>query len=181
MDGPDPAHAATRRISAEVPPPKTDPMIGREVIGQYRIEKKLGDGGMGAVYLAEQTSVARPAVIKVLKSQLGGSSEGTARFAVEAKAASGLNHPNIVTIYNYGAMEDGTLFLAMEYLAGETLADRIARCGHLPADRAVRIASQIASALGEAHAQERAGEADFVKVLDFGIAKLDDAVVTSAG
>lgn len=196
MDGPDPAHAATRRISPEALAPKGDPMIGREVIGQFRIEKKLGDGGMGAVYLAEQTSVSRPAVIKVLKSQLGGSSEGTGRFAVEAKAASSLNHPNIVTIYNYGAMEDGTLFLAMEYLAGETLADRLTRCGRLPPDRAVRIAAQIASALGEAHAHgvvhrdlkpsnvmlvERAGEADFVKVLDFGIAKVDDAVVTSAG
>src|SRR5437867_3477182 len=77
------------------------PMIGRDVIGQYRIEKKLGVGGMGAVYLAQQTSVSRPAVIKVLRSQLSGSSDSTARFAVEAKAASSLNHPNIVTIYNY--------------------------------------------------------------------------------
>ncbi len=171
-------------------------MIGREVIGQYRIEKRLGVGGMGAVYLAQQTTVSRPAVIKVLRSQLGGSSDGTARFAVEARAASSLNHPNIVIVYNYGEMEDGTLFLAMEYLAGETLAQRLERCGHLPADRAVRIAAQIAGALGEAHAHgvvhrdlkpsnvmlvERAGEPDFVKVLDFGIAKLDDAGVTSAG
>jgi serine/threonine-protein kinase len=173
-----------------------DPMIGREVIGQYRIEKKLGVGGMGAVYLAQQISVARPAVIKVLRSQIGGSSEGTARFGVEAKAASSLNHPNIVTIYNYGTMEDGTLFLAMEYIEGETLARRIERCGALPVDRAVHIALQIASALGEAHVRgivhrdlkpqnvmlvARAGEPDFVKVLDFGIAKIDDAGVTTAG
>ena len=192
------AFEPTRRINPEVKPSNgdTDPMIGRQVIGQYLIEKKLGVGGMGAVYLAQQTTVSRPAVIKVLRSQLGGSSEGTARFAVEAKAASSLNHPNIVTIYNYGEMPDGTLFLAMEYIAGETLAQRLERCGQLPVDRAVHIASQIASALGEAHIHgvihrdlkpqnvmlvARAGEPDFVKVLDFGIAKLDDTSVTSTG
>ena len=195
--------SASDPVSAQAPTqllgprdPAVDPMIGREVIGQYRIEKKLGTGGMGAVYLAQQTSVSRPAVIKVLRSQGGGSSEGVARFAVEAKAASGLNHPNIVTIYNYGQMEDGTLFLAMEYIEGKTLAQILERCRRLPADRAVRIATQIASALGEAHAHgvihrdlkpanvmlvERAGEPDFVKVLDFGIAKIDDAGVTSTG
>jgi serine/threonine-protein kinase len=171
-------------------------MIGREVIGQYRIEKKLGSGGMGTVYLAEQTSVSRPAVIKVLRLQGDSSEDGTTRFAIEAKAASSLNHPNIVTIYNYGQMEDGTLFLAMEYIEGETLADRLAKCGQLPVDRAVHIATQIASALGEAHAHgvvhrdlkpanimlvPRAGGPDFVKVLDFGIAKVDDSRVTSTG
>jgi serine/threonine-protein kinase len=197
MSAPDPTVALNPSAIIRVGSRDTDPMIGREVIGQYRIEKKIGVGGMGAVYLAQQTSVSRPAVIKVLRSQIGGSSEdGTARFAVEAKAASSLNHPNIVTIYNYGEMEDGTLFLAMEYIAGETLAQRLDRCGQLPADRAVRIAAQIASALGEAHAHgvvhrdlkpanvmlvERAGEPDFVKVLDFGIAKIDNAGVTSAG
>src|SRR5262245_22150957 len=99
MDAPEPTGAlgAARQINGEASPPRgetQDPMIGRQVIGQYRIEKKLGVGGMGAVYLAQQTSVSRPAVIKVLRSQLGGSSEDTARFAVEAKAASSLNHPN---------------------------------------------------------------------------------------
>ena len=194
-DALEPTHRITEGSPSRGNP--EDPMIGRQVIGQYRIEKKIGVGGMGAVYLAQQTTVSRPAVIKVLRSQIGGSSEdGTARFAVEAKAASNLNHPNIVTIYNYGAMEDGTLFLAMEYIAGETLAQRLERCGQLPADRAVHIAAQIARALGEAHAHgvvhrdlkpqnvmlvERAGEPDFVKVLDFGIAKVDDTGVTSTG
>jgi predicted Ser/Thr protein kinase len=203
MDASDPADtlAPTRRLNTGVTQTQTcgaeDPLIGRQVIGQYRIEKMIGVGGMGAVYLAQQTSVSRPAVIKVLRSQHGGSSEdGTARFAVEAKAASSLNHPNIVTIYNYGEMEDGTLFLAMEYIAGETLARRLERCGQLPVDRAVHIAAQIARALGEAHAHgvvhrdlkpanvmlvERAGEPDFVKVLDFGIAKVDGGGVTATG
>ena len=201
MNASDPVDALepTRRINTEVSQPRgntEDPMIGRQVIGQYRIEKKLGVGGMGAVYLAQQTTVSRPAVIKVLRSQIGGSADSSARFAVEAKAASSLNHPNIVTIYNYGEMEDGTLFLAMEYIAGETLAQRIDRCGQLPVDRAVHIATQIARALGEAHAHgvvhrdlkpqnvmlvERGGARDFVKVLDFGIAKVGDAGVTSAG
>lgn len=173
-----------------------DPLIGREVIGQYRIEKKLGSGGMGSVYLVQQTTVQRPAVIKVLKTHSDDKLDLAARFAIEARAASNLNHPNIVTIYNYGQMEDGTLFLAMEYLEGETLEARIARCGQLSVDRAVHVATQIAQALGEAHAHgvvhrdlkpanvmlvERAGDPDFVKILDFGIAKLDDAGVTSAG
>jgi serine/threonine protein kinase len=181
------AHAPTQRLGSRA----EDSLIGRDVIGQYRIERKLGVGGMGAVYLAQQTSVSRPAVIKVLRSQ----SEDPARFAVEAKAASRLNHPNIVTIYNYGEMEDGTLFLAMEYIEGETLA-QVIDCGRLPVDRAVRIVMQIAGALGEAHAHgivhrdlkpanvmlvSRAGDQDFVKVLDFGIAKVDDAGVTSTG
>ena len=189
----------TRLLGAELTSDRSgavDPMIGREVIGQYRIEKKLGVGGMGTVYLAQQTSVSRPAVIKVLRAQDSSSADGIARFAIEARAASSLNHPNIVTIYNYGAMEDGTLFLAMEYIEGETLADRLARCGRLSVDRAVHIATQIASALGEAHARgvvhrdlkpanvmlvPRAGAPDFVKVLDFGIAKTADAGVTSTG
>jgi len=175
-----------------------DPFVGREVIGQYRIEKKLGEGGMSTVYLAQQTTVQRPAVIKVLKTQVDDKS--AERFAIEARAASNLNHPNIVTIYNYGQMDDGTLFLAMEYIDGETLESRIARCGPLPVDRAVHVASQIASALGEAHASgvihrdlkpanvmivDRAGEPTFVKVLDFGIAKMLDEVpereLTQAG
>src|SRR5512135_381742 len=158
--------------------PSKDP-----VIGQYRIEKKLGSGGMGSVYLVQQTTVQRPAVIKVLKTQSDDKLDLAARFAIEARAASNLNHPNIVTIYNYGQMEDGTLFLAMEYLEGETLEARIARCGQLSVDRAVHVATQIAHALGEAHAHgvvhrdlkpanvmlvERAGDPDFVKILDFG-------------
>jgi tRNA A-37 threonylcarbamoyl transferase component Bud32 len=188
----------TKALSA-VTTSSEDPLIGRDVIGQYRIEKKLGSGGMGTVYLAQQTTVQRPAVIKVLKIQAGQAGDKldlAARFAIEARAASNLNHPNIVTIYNYGEMEDGTLFIAMEYIAGETLEARLARCGQLSADCAVRVATQIASALGEAHTHgvvhrdlkpanvmlvERAGETDFVKVLDFGIAKLDDGGVTSAG
>ena len=198
MSTPNSALEPTRRLDAEVTSSRKisdDPLIGRDVIGQYRIEKKLGAGGMGTVYLAQQTSVSRPAVIKVLRSQ-SDSPDGSARFAIEAKAASSLNHPNIVTIYNYGQMEDGTLFLAMEYIEGETLADRLARSGQLPVDRVVHIATQIASALGEAHAHgvihrdlkpanimlvPRAGGADFVKVLDFGIAKVDDSRVTSTG
>jgi tRNA A-37 threonylcarbamoyl transferase component Bud32 len=182
--------------AVKVTDPAADPLVGREVIGQYRIEKKLGAGGMGTVYLAQQTSIQRRAVIKVLRNQLDGKLDQSARFAIEAKAASNLNHPNIVTIYNYGQMEDGTLFLAMEYLEGETLEARIAQYGRLPPDRAVHVATQIASALGEAHAHgvvhrdlkpanimlvPRAGEPDFVKVLDFGIAKTADAGLTSTG
>jgi serine/threonine-protein kinase len=172
-----------------------DPLIGVEVIGQYVIRSRLGKGGMGTVYLADQKSVGRRAVIKVLHPNLSGDPNIQSRFETEARAASQLNHPNIVTIYNYGAMADGTLFLAMEHLDGKTLADAADR-RRLPVPRVVNIVCQIASALGEAHRRgvvhrdvkptnvmlvERDAQEDFVKVLDFGIAHIDGTRVTATG
>jgi serine/threonine protein kinase len=171
-----------------------DPLIGVEVIGQYVIRSKLGKGGMGAVYLADQKSVGRRAVIKVLHPALSRDPEIQSRFETEARAACQLNHPNIVTVFNYGAMDDGTLFLAMEHLDGETLAEAAAK--RLPLPRVVNIVSQIASALGEAHRRgvvhrdvkptnimlvSRDEQDDFVKVLDFGIAHIDGTRVTATG
>src|SRR5258705_12119968 len=105
---------------------------------------------MGAVYLADQPSVGRRAVIKVLHPVHSQDPDSKARFEVEARAASQLNHPHIVTIYNYGAMADGTLFLAMEHLDGQTL-EQITAKRRLPLARAVNIVAQIADALGDAH------------------------------
>jgi serine/threonine-protein kinase len=178
------------------PAPKSgDPLIGADVIGQYVIRSQLGKGGMGAVYLADQPSVGRQAVIKVLHPRLSRDADTQKRFETEARAASQLSHSNIVTIYNYGAMADGTLFLAMEYLDGQTLAQATAK-RPLPVPRAIEIVSQIASALGEAHRRgvihrdvkptnvmlvERDGHTDFVKVLDFGIARVDGQRMTETG
>jgi serine/threonine-protein kinase len=174
-----------------------DPLIGREVIGQFVIRRRLGAGGMGAVYLADQPSMGRQAVIKVLHPQLAIDKGTTERFHLEARAASQLNHPHIVTVFNHGAMDDGTLFLAMEHLEGEDLQQRLARKGALPVETAVAIGRQIALALAEAHSRgvvhrdlkpsnvmlvQRVGqEGDFVKVLDFGIAKMAGTQVTSEG
>ncbi len=172
-----------------------DPFIGRELIGQYVIRERIGDGGMGAVYRAEQPSVGRDAAIKVLHPSLSSAPGMTERFQQEARAASQLNHPHIVTIYNYGSMDDGTLFLAMEYLDGVSLQKLVAR-GPLPPERAVRIAAQIADSLDEAHRNgvvhrdlkphnvmivQRGQQEDFVKVLDFGIAKVQGVDMTSEG
>jgi serine/threonine protein kinase len=103
------------------------------------------------VYRAEQVTVGRDAAIKVLHPQVSGNAELAERFRQEARAASKLNHPHIVTDYNYGAMEDGTLFLAMEYLDGASLHQLIARSGPIAPERAVHIAMQIADSLADAH------------------------------
>jgi len=188
--------AAPPKASPAVAPPSGDAMIGREIIGQFVVRSKLGEGGMGSVYLADQPSVGRSAVIKVLHPQLSRNQQIAARFSLEARAASRLNHPNIVTIYNHGTMDDGALFLAMEHIDGVCLRDLLVREKRLAAPRAVRIARQIASALVEAHRNDivhrdlkpnnvmvvaRPGGEDFVKVLDFGIAKVQGVELTASG
>jgi len=172
-----------------------DPMIGRTIIGQYVVKQRLGEGGMGAVYLAEQPSVGRQAVVKVMHPGLSADPGVAPRFEVEARAASQLSHPHIITIYNYGAMEDGTLFLAMEHVKGPSLEEVVAD-GPLPAGRVAAIGAQIADALGEAHRNgvihrdlkpsnimlARVGrQQDFAKVLDFGIAKVEGVKMTRTG
>jgi tRNA A-37 threonylcarbamoyl transferase component Bud32 len=177
--------------------PPADPMIGRVVIGQYVIRERLGEGGMGAVYLADQPSVGRQAVVKVMHPSLSRDPLVAPRFEVEARAASQLNHPHIITIYNYGAMEDdGTLFLAMERVDGPSLEEVLEQGGPVPPQRAVNIALQICDALAEAHRHgvvhrdlkpsnimlARVGRHDdFVKVLDFGIAKIEGVKMTRTG
>ncbi|MBX7080404.1 MAG: protein kinase [Nannocystaceae bacterium] len=176
--------------------PAGDAMIGRSVIDQYVVRAKLGEGGMGAVYLADQPAIGRQAVIKVIHPWLSRDATIAQRFATEAKAAARLQNPHIVAIYNYGRMPDGTLFLAMEHLAGRTLAQALRAEGRLDPTRAVGIATQVCEALGHAHARgvvhrdlkpsnimlvARDRGPDFVKVLDFGIAKLDGGEGTAAG
>src|SRR5262249_59350662 len=104
------APTAVGGAATEAAPPPTDPLIGRSVIGQYVIRRRLGEGGMGAVYLADQPAVGRSAVIKVLHPQLSRDPAVAPRFEIEARAAARLTNPHIVAIYNYGDMGDGTLF-----------------------------------------------------------------------
>ena len=154
-------------------------MIGR-TISHYRITEKLGQGGMGVVYKAEDLHLGRVAALKFLSPAYIEDDEQKARFIKEARAAAALDHPNICTIYEAGE-EDGLIFLAMAYVEGETVAEKI-RAGPLGQAQAVDIAAQIADGLQEAH-QNNIVHRDIkssnimvtskgqVKILDFGIAK----------
>src|ERR1044071_2452815 len=104
-----------------------DPMIG-QALGHYRIEAKLGEGGMGVVYRALDTHLDRPVAIKILRADATGNAERKRRFMQEAKAASALNHPNIIHIYDISSSE-GTDFIAMEFVAGKTLDQLIGKSG----------------------------------------------------
>jgi len=150
-------------------------------LGSYRIIERLGAGGMGEVYRALDERLVREVAIKVLAPEMDANPEWRQRFTREAQAASRLNHPNIVTIYDIGEA-GGVHFIAMEYIRGRTLAQLIPANG-LPAGQAARYAAQIASALVKAHAGDvihrdvkptniMITEDDAVKVLDFGLAKL---------
>ena len=168
--------------------PVIDPMIGSVVGERYRVVSRLGVGGMGAVYRAEHTMMRRDLAIKVLLPELGGKEEFARRFEREAESASRLAHPNIIAVTDFGRTADGALFLAMEFLAGESLSSVIA-AGPLPRDRALKIIRQILRGLEHAHAAgvvhrdlkpdnimlvEREGQNDVVKILDFGIAKVTE-------
>ena len=163
-----------------------DPLLNRVIAGNFRVEKLLGSGAMGNVYRAEQLSLSKAVAVKVLHTHLMGDDKLVLRFKREAKNASLLNHPNSIQIIDSGQDRDGTLYIAMELLAGRDLAHVIRDDFPLSVPRIVRIMSQVLSALDEAHTQgvihrdlkpsnimliERRGESDFVKVCDFGIAK----------
>jgi serine/threonine-protein kinase len=163
-----------------------DPMPGRVIVGNFRIEKLIGAGAMGNVYKALQLSLNKPVAVKILHHRLLKDDRLVARFKREAKSASLLNHPNSIQIIDSGEDEDGTLYIAMELLTGRDLAQVIRDDFPLPLLRVGRIMTQVLNALDEAHAQgvihrdlkpsnimliERRGERDFVKVCDFGIAK----------
>src|SRR5262249_11399628 len=134
---------------SEAPPPSrgTWPVLPRQ-FGRYRVERLLGKGGMGEVYLAHDTQLHRPVALKL--PRLGDDPERLARFFREARIAAGFTDPALCPVYDVGAI-DGVHFFTMPFLQGETLADRLRR-GPLPADEAVRLAARLARALGEAHA-----------------------------
>jgi serine/threonine protein kinase len=164
-----------------------DPLIGETILGQYRIVRPIAKGGMGQIYLAEQLAMDRYAAIKLLQPAGSRKSDMQERFRREARALSKLTHPNIITVYNFGELEDGKLFLAMEYVEGISLA-KLVGVRPLPPIEALEITLQCADALAFAH-QKKVIHRDFkpgnimltqvsgrihVKVLDFGIARLGD-------
>lgn len=164
-----------------------DPYIGQTVKGTYFIQRRVGGGGMGDVYRAVHVALDKPVALKLLKKSLLADATLVQRFYREARAASKLRHPNVIGVTDFGQTEDGTLFMAMEYLAGKSLARLIADEQPLSEKRIVPIGAQVLAALAEAHAagilhrdlkpenvmiESRRDEPDSVKVLDFGIAKI---------
>ncbi|MCS6798565.1 MAG: protein kinase [Myxococcota bacterium] len=182
-------HCGSPLPQVESEPP--DPLVGRVISGRYRIVRVIGEGGMGKVYLAEQKmgATARKVAIKTLQTALVRDPQLVARFHRECETVIQLSHPNTITLIDFGEMEDGTLYIVMEYVEGHSLARELER-GPLPLERIDRILIQICGSLHEAHGRgivhrdlkpenilltTRGGQSDFVKVLDFGIAKRQDA------
>jgi serine/threonine protein kinase len=172
---------------------RADDLTGKVIASQFQVERKLGQGGMGAVYLAEQLEMGRKVVLKVMHPSLLGSAAGPVieeRFKREARMVAQLNHPNVVQVYVFGRTDDQQLYMAMEYIEGRTLRELLLDRQRLPEARALRILDQICGALIEAHdlglvhrdlkpenvmLTDRHGNPDYVKVLDFGIAKMRTA------
>ena len=160
-------------------------MIGR-ILGSYRIVEKLGEGGMGEVYMARDTRLDRPVALKLLPPDVAEDPDRLARFEREARAASALNHPAIVTIYDVGSA-DAQPWISMELVAGKTLRQLLEN-GPLPLRRVLTIAAQIGDGLAKAHEAgivhrdlkpENVMVTDdgFAKILDFGLARLSDSEV----
>jgi serine/threonine protein kinase len=164
-----------------------DPLIGATLDGRYRILRRIAAGGMGAVYEGEQIAIHRRVAIKCLHAHLARDEEMVSRFRREALATTKIGHPHIVEVLDLGEMDDGTLFMVLELLAGRDLARVLEEDGPLAVGRAVRIALEVCAGVAAAHDKgivhrdlkpenvfliERNGNRDFVKVLDFGVSKI---------
>jgi serine/threonine-protein kinase len=158
---------------------------GGRKLGAYRLQKRIGEGGMATVYLARHDLLRRPAAVKLLKPARA-TDEMIARFEREVQMASSLSHPNTVEIFDFGRTRDGLFYYAMEYLDGLTVGEIVARDGFLPVARTIHILRQVCAALAEAHAKgvvhrdikpenimvcRYGGAYDHVKILDFGLVK----------
>ncbi|WP_437798130.1 serine/threonine-protein kinase [Sorangium sp. So ce693] len=167
-----------------------DPNIGRDLLGgQFQILQKIGSGGMGSVYKAAQPAMNRMVAVKILHPKLANRKDLVSRFRREARAMSHLTHPNTVKVLLYGELEDGSLYIVMEYLEGKNLNQVVRKEGPLPVERAIPVLIQVCGALQEAHIQgivhrdlkpeniflsTNGGLKDYPKVLDFGLAKVTE-------
>lgn len=173
---------------AALVPLARDPMIGTCLMGKYDIIDVIGHGGMGVVYKGRQVLMERTVAIKMLQSQHIADSQSVQRFLREGKASCRMNHPHVITVYDFGiTQQSGQPFIVMDYLQGISLADLIKQDGQVSVERSIRILTQATDALDHAH---RAGvihrdlkpsnimlieyedEKDFVKIVDFGVAQL---------
>ena len=163
-----------------------DPYLGRVVAGRYRLEARLGEGGMGVVYRARHVLIDRVVALKLIRPDLRGETHLRAWMLREARAANRVDHAHIIDIHDIGETEEGELYLVMEYLVGTPLSSEIAK-GPFALARAIDVLEQMAAALGRAHdlgvvhrdlksdnilLTNRGGRKDFVKILDFGLAHL---------
>jgi serine/threonine-protein kinase len=167
-----------------------DPNIGRDLLdGQFQILQKIGSGGMGSVYKAAQPAMNRMVAVKILHPKLTNRKDLVSRFRREARAMSHLTHPNTVKVFVYGDLDDGSLYIVMEYLEGRNLNQVVRKEGPLPVERAIPVLIQVCGALHEAHLQgiihrdlkpeniflsTNGGLKDYPKVLDFGLAKVTE-------
>jgi serine/threonine-protein kinase len=167
-----------------------DPFIGREILnGQFQILQKIGSGGMGAVYKALQAQNNRMVGVKILHPKLANRPDLVSRFRREARAMSQLTHPNTVKVFLYGELEDGSLYIIMEFLEGRNLNQTVRHEGPFAMARALPILVQVCGALDEAHKAgiihrdlkpeniflvQSGAVRDFPKVLDFGLAKVGE-------
>ena len=162
-----------------------DPLVGTVLAERYAIVRRIGEGGMGAVYEARHAIIGKRVAVKVLLEKFLENQELIARLLQEARLASSIGHENIVDVTDYGTTSDGRAFVVMEFLDGESLAQLVIRDAPLPVERSLAILRQVCSALSAAHAKGivhrdvkpeniylvRRGELDFVKVVDFGVSK----------
>src|SRR5215210_1598825 len=163
-----------------------DRLIGQVLAGKYRIDDKIDEGGMGCVYRATHVLMEKVVAVKVLHPALAADDKIVARFTREAKPASRISHPHAISVTDFGESDNGVVYLVMEYLRGRTLKDVVRSGGPMTLARAVEIVRQVAGALDTAHSEgvvhrdlksdnimlEEATGGDWAKVLDFGIAKI---------
>jgi eukaryotic-like serine/threonine-protein kinase len=179
-------------LESEGPPPEADPLIGTTVGGRYTIERMLGEGGMGRVYEAVRhiAGVKQRVAIKTLHPHLSADAQIVARFHRECGTVAQLRHPNTIKVEDFGQTADGTLYIAMEFVDGRTVADHLEKNGPMSPERSEHVLEQVCGSLAEAHKQgvvhrdlkpenvvlmDVGDDVDFVKVLDFGIAARKDS------
>lgn len=170
-------------------PVASDPLLGITIDDRYKVEALIGKGAVGSVYKARHELLGRDVALKVLHGYLGADPESLVRFHREAKALSRLEHPHLLTLYDFGMTPDGQPYFVMDFLEGTTLAKLLEKEGRLDPERAVAILAQVADALSEAHRKgivhrdlkpanivliERDSTREFVKLVDFSIAKMSD-------
>jgi hypothetical protein len=173
-----------------------EPKIGDLLDSRYRITGHVGSGGMGSVYRAEHVTIRRPVAIKVLHPDFAGDPDHSKRFQREAFVTGRAEHPNCVTVSDFGTLEGGGFYLVMELVDGVVLGDLLLQAGRLPVRRALHIARHVLRGLGHAHAAgvvhrdvkpnniilvKSGDDGDFAKLLDFGIAKLVDGAPAADG